>query len=90
MQEITMTEISVENVTCVFTCIYRSLSQNHGEIKTLYSELNILLTNINNYQLACSILIVGFNAKCSKRCISDKNRFLRLTILKQRRARIKC
>ena len=68
-----MTEISVENKTCFFICFYRSPSQSHDEFKNFCSELNLLLTNINNNQLACSILIGDFNAKCSKSCSSEKN-----------------
>ena len=38
------------------------------------------LTNINNNQPACSILIGDFNAKCSKWCSSDKNNITGLEI----------
>ena len=48
-------------------------SQSHDEFENSCSELNLLLTNINNNQPACSILIGDFNAKCSKWCSSDKN-----------------
>ena len=39
-----------------------------------------MLTNINNNQAACSILIGDFNAKCSKWCSSDKNNIAGLEI----------
>ena len=48
MQETIATEISVENEPCFFTCFYRSPSQNHDELENFCSELNLLLTNINN------------------------------------------
>ena len=54
MQETIVTEIS--------------LSQSHDELENFCSELNLLLTNINNNQPACSVLIGDFNAKCSKWC----------------------
>ena len=75
-----MTEISVKNETCFFTCFYRSPSQSHDEFENFCSELNLLLTNINNNQPACSILIGGFNLKCSKCCSSDKNNIAGLEI----------
>ena len=57
----------------LFTCFYRSPSQSHDELENFCSELNLLLTNINNNQPTCSILIGDFNAKCSKWCSSDEN-----------------
>ena len=80
MQEAIVTEISVKNETCFFTCFYRSPSQSHDEFENFCSELNLLLTNINNNQPACSILIGGFNLKCSKCCSSDKNNIAGLEI----------
>ena len=38
------------NWNMFFTCFYRSPSQAHGELDNLCSELNLLLTNINNNQ----------------------------------------
>ena len=65
MQEAIVTEISVKNETCFFTCTsYRSPSQTHDEFKNFSSEQNLLLTNINNNQPVCSILIGDFDAKC--------------------------
>ena len=75
-----MTEISVKNETCFFTCFYRSPSQSHDEFENFCSELNLLLTNINNNQPACSVLLGDFNAKCSKWCSSDKNNIAGLEI----------
>ena len=72
MQETMVTKISVENEICFFTCFCSSPSQDHDELNNFCSELNLCLTNINNNQPACSILIGDFNAKCSKWCSSDK------------------
>ena len=63
-----------------FTCFYRSPSQSHDEFENFCSELNLLLTNINNTQPVCSILLGDFNAKCSKWCSSDKNNIAGLEI----------
>ena len=64
MQEAIVTEISVKNETCFFTWTYRSQSQTRDEFKNFSSEQNLLLTNINNNQPVCSILIGDFDAKC--------------------------
>ena len=48
MQETIVTEISVENEACFFTCFYRSPSHSHNELENFCSELNLLLTTINN------------------------------------------
>ena len=80
MQEAIVTEISVENETCFFTCFYRPPSQSHYELENFCSELNLLLTNINNNQPACSILTADFNVECSKCCSSDKNNIAGLEI----------
>ena len=63
-----------------FTCFYRSPNQSHDELENFCSELNLLLTNINNNQPAWSILIGDFNAKCSKWCSSDRNNVAGLEI----------
>ena len=70
----------MENETYFFTCFYRSPSQSHDELENFCSELNLLLTNINN-KPACSIRIGDFNAKCSKWCSSDKNNIAGLEIV---------
>ena len=80
IQETIVAEISVENATCFLKCLYRSPSQSHDELENFCSELNVLLTNINNNQPASSILVGDFNAKCSKWCSSDKNNIAGLEI----------
>ena len=72
MQGTIVTKISVENETCFFTCFCSSPSQDHDKLNNFCSELNLCLTNINNNQPACSVLIGDFNAKYSKWCSSDK------------------
>ena len=61
MKECLGTEINVKNEKCFFTCLYRCPSQSHEELHSFCSNL------------ACSIVIGDFNAKCSKWCTTDKN-----------------
>ena len=65
MQECLVTEFSVNNEKCFFTCFYRYPFQSH--------EGDLLLSNINDNHPTCSILIGDFNEKCSKWRSSDKN-----------------
>ena len=91
MPETIVTEISVENETCFFTWFYRLPSQSHDKLENFCSELNLLLTNINNNQPTCSILISDFNAKCSAdgvAVIKILYQVLRLIILQERRATV--
>ena len=73
MQGCLVTELSMNNEKCFFTCLYRSPSQSHEELDTFCSNLDLLLSNINNNYPNCSILIGDFNAKSSKWCSSDKD-----------------
>ena len=73
MQECLVAELSMNNEKCFFTCLYRSPSQSYEELDTFSSNLDLLLSNINNNHPNCSILIGEFNAKFSKWCSSDKD-----------------
>ena len=73
MQECLVTELSMNNEKCFFTCLYRSPSQSHEELDIFCSNLDLLLSNINNNHPNCSILIGDFNAKSSKWCCSSKD-----------------
>ena len=73
MQECLVTELSMNNEKCFFTCLYRSPSQIHEELDTFCYNLDLLLSNINSNHPNCSILIGDFNAKSSKWCSSDKD-----------------
>ena len=57
----------------LFTCLYRSPSQNHDELERFFINFDLLLSNINNLHSNCSIVLDDFNAKYSKWCASDKN-----------------
>ena len=63
LQEYLLTEIIVDNEKCFFTCLYRSPNQNHEELENFSSNLDLLLSNINDNHPTCSILIGDFNAK---------------------------
>ena len=69
------TEIDVYNEKCFFTCLYRSPSQSHDELERFSANFDLLLSNINDLHLSCSIVLGDFNARCSKWCASDKNNF---------------
>ena len=73
MKECLVTEVNVNNEKCFFTYLYRSPSQSHEELESFCSDLDSLLSNINNQHPACSIVLGDFNAKCSKWCATDKD-----------------
>ena len=73
MQGCLVTELSMNNEKSFFRCLYRSPSQSHEELDTFCSNLDLLLSNINNNHPNCSILIGDFNAKSSRWCSSDKD-----------------
>ena len=52
--------------SCFFTCFYRSPSQNKDQFELFCGGLELRLSNINDLNLDCSILIGGFNAISSK------------------------
>ena len=73
LQECLVTEFIVDNENYFFTCLYRSPNQNHEELENFNSNLDLLLSNINDNHPTCSIIIGDFNAKSSKWCNSDKS-----------------
>ena len=73
LQECLVTEIIVDNEKCFFTCLYRSPNQNHEELENFSSNLELLLSKINDNHPTCSNLIGDFDAKSSKWCNSDKS-----------------
>ena len=66
-------EINVNNKKCFCTNLYKSPSQSHDELERFCTNLDLLLSNINNLHPTSSIVLDDFNAKCSKWCASDKN-----------------
>ena len=68
-----VTEISVNNEKCFFTCLYRSPSQSHDELERFCANFDLLFSNINDLHPTCSIVLGDFNAKCLKWCASDGN-----------------
>ena len=51
----------------------QSPNQNHEEFENFSSDLDLLLSNINDNHATCSILKGDFNAKSSKWCSGDKS-----------------
>ena len=73
LKECLVTEITVENEKCFFTCLCRSPSQNCDLFGDFCKYFIIRLKNINDHRPSCSVIFGGFNAKCSKWCSLDKN-----------------
>ena len=73
LQERLVTEIILDIEKCCLTCSYRSPNQNHEESKNFSTNLDLLLSNVNENHSTCSIFMGNFNAKCSKWWESDKN-----------------
>ena len=73
LKDCVITKINVNNEKCLFTCLYRSLSQNHNGLEHLCTNFDLFLSNFNNLYPTCSIVLGDFNAKCSKWCASDKS-----------------
>ena len=71
LQECLVSGIIADNEKCFFT--YRSPSQNHEELEDFSSNLDLLLSNINDNHPTCSVRIGDFNAKSSKWCNSNKS-----------------
>ena len=66
MKDCLVTEVIVNNEKCFFTCLYRSSSQILDELEQFCANFDLLLPNINNLRVTCSIIIGYFNAKCPK------------------------
>ena len=57
LQECLVTEIIADNEKCVFICLHRCPNQNHKESENLSSNLDLLLSNINDDHPTCSFLL---------------------------------
>ena len=53
LQEYLVTEIIVDNEKYCFTCLYRSPNQIHEELENFSSNLDLLLSNINDNHPTC-------------------------------------
>ena len=73
LKECLVMEIIVDGKKCFFTCLYRSPSQNYNQFSDFCKDFSILLNNINDHRLSCSVIVGDFNAKCSKWYPLDKN-----------------
>ena len=62
---ILVTKINANNEKYFFTCLYWSPTQSHEELENFCSNLDSLLSNINDQDSACSIVKGDFNAKHS-------------------------
>ena len=50
----------------LFRWLYRLSSQNCDKFSDFCKDFSILLNNINDRRLSCSVIVGHFNAKCSK------------------------
>ena len=53
LQECLVTEIIVDNEKCFFIYLYISPNQNHEELENFSSNLDLLLSNINDNHPTC-------------------------------------
>ena len=60
-----VTEIRSQNEKCFLTCAYRSPRQSHEEFEIFCKKFDILLSQINDEFLLCSIVTKDFNARCT-------------------------
>ena len=49
LKECLLTEITVDNEICFFTCLYRSRSKNYNQFSDFCKDYSILLNNINEH-----------------------------------------
>ena len=56
----------------LFSCLYRSPSQDREEFKSFCTDFDLFLSNINDLSSACSIITSGFNARSTKWWKVDK------------------
>ena len=56
LHECLVTEMRIGKKKCFFTCLYRSPSQTSDEFEDFCTDLNLLLSNINDLNSACSVI----------------------------------
>ena len=61
LKEFLVTELTVENEKCFFTCRYRSPSQNCDQFSDSCKDFSALLYNINDHRPSCSVIVCDFN-----------------------------
>ena len=60
LHECLVTELRIGKKKCFFTCLYRSPSQTSNEFEDFCTDLNLFLSNINDHNLACSVITGDF------------------------------
>ena len=73
LKECLVTEITVDNEKCSFTCLHRSPRQNCGQFSDFCKDFSTLHNNINDQRPSCCVIVCDFNAKCSKWYPLDKH-----------------
>ena len=63
LHECLLTEMRIGKKKCFFTCLYRSPSQTSDEFEDFCTDLNLFLSNFNDFKPACSAITGVFNAR---------------------------
>ena len=56
----------------LFSCLYRSPSQDQEELESFCTDFDLFLSNINDLSPTCSIITGDFDARCTKWWKLDK------------------
>ena len=57
------TEMRIGKKKCFFTYLYQSPSQTSEQFEDFCTDLNLFLSNVNDFNPACSVITGDFNAK---------------------------
>ena len=72
LHEFLVTELRIGKKKCFFTCLYRYPSQTSKKFEDYCTDFNLFLSNINDFNTACSVIIGDFNARSSQWWALDK------------------
>ena len=67
---VTMSRIGKKK--CFFACLYRSPSQTSDELEDFCTDLNLFLSNINDFNPECSVITGDFSARSPQWWALDK------------------
>ena len=63
LHECLISELRIGKKKCFFTCLYRSPSQMSDEFEDFCTNLNLFLSNINDFNPPCFVATGDFNAR---------------------------
>ena len=73
LQESLVVEIKSRGQYSFFTCLYRSPVQNQDQFEVFCGDIDLCLSNFNDLNQNCSVLIGDFSARSSKWWALDKD-----------------